>query len=120
MNWIEVLAQDELPEGARQVVKTAARDILLINHRGQIHAVDNRCPHMGASLARGEVTDEGTIICPRHHSSFDMHTGDVKDWAPWPPGVGRVLGTISRERALRVFPTKVEEGSIWVGLEEPT
>jgi nitrite reductase/ring-hydroxylating ferredoxin subunit len=120
MNWIKVLPQDELPEDARQVVKAADRDILLINHQDQIHAVDNRCPHMGASLVRGEVTDEGTIICPRHHSAFDLHTGDVKDWSPWPPGVGRVLGTISRERALRVFPTKVEEGSIWVGLEEPT
>jgi nitrite reductase/ring-hydroxylating ferredoxin subunit len=29
-----------------------------------------------------------------------------------------MLGAISRERALRVFPTKVEQGSIWVGLEE--
>jgi nitrite reductase/ring-hydroxylating ferredoxin subunit len=118
MNWIEVLAQDELPEGARQVVKAAAREILLINHQGQIHAVESRCPHMGASLARGEVTDEDTIICPRHHSVFGLQSGDVKDWAPWPPGVGRVLGAISPETTLPVFPTKVEKGSIWVGLEE--
>lgn len=118
MNWVKALPRDELPEGTRHLVKVNERNILLINHRGQIHAVDNRCPHMGASLARGEVTNEGIIICARHHSSFDLHTGAVKDWAPWPPGVGRVLGTISRERNLHVFPTKVEGGSIWVDLEE--
>jgi nitrite reductase/ring-hydroxylating ferredoxin subunit len=92
MNWVKVLPQDELPEGARKVVWVAEREILLVNHQGQIHAVGNRCPHMGAFLARGEVTREGAIICPRHRSAFDLRTGDVKDWSPWPPGVGRVLG----------------------------
>jgi len=119
MNWVKALASSELAEGARQVVKIADHDVLLINLKGQVYAVDNRCPHMGAPLVRGEVTDDGAIICRRHHSAFDLRTGDVKDWAPWPPAVGRVLGAISREKALPVFQTKVEDGSIWVGLEGP-
>jgi nitrite reductase/ring-hydroxylating ferredoxin subunit len=118
MDWIKVLAQDELPEGARQVVKVAGRDVLLVNHKGQIYAVDNRCPHMGAPLVQGKVTEDGALVCRRHHSAFDLRTGNVKDWAPWPPAVGRVLGAISREKALPVFPTKVEEGSIWVSPEK--
>jgi len=118
MDWIRVLTQDELPEGSRQVVNVTGRDVLLVNHKGQIYAVDNRCPHMGAPLVQGQVTKEGAIICRRHHSAFDLRTGNVKDWAPWPPAVGRVLGAISREKALPVFLTKVEEGSIWVSPEK--
>jgi nitrite reductase/ring-hydroxylating ferredoxin subunit len=37
---------------------------------------------------------------------------------PWPPVVGRALSAISQENALPVFPTKVEDGSIWVAVEE--
>lgn len=118
MNWINVLSQSELPEGERQVVRVAERDVLLVNHQGHIHAVDNVCPHLRASLVKGELTEDGAIICPRHHSAFDLRTGDVKEWSPWPPAVGRVLGAVSREKTLPVFPTKVEEGGIWVGLKE--
>lgn len=101
------------------MVKAGERAILLLHHGGQIYAVDNTCPHMGAALEGGGVTEDGAIVCPRHHSAFDLQTGDVRDWAPWPPGVGRVLGAISREKALPVFPIRIEEGSIWIGLEEP-
>jgi hypothetical protein len=38
----------------------------------------------------------------------------VKVWTPWPPVVGQVLGKISTEKAIAVFPVKVEANSIWV------
>jgi nitrite reductase/ring-hydroxylating ferredoxin subunit len=117
MNWVKVLPQDELPEGERRVVKIGERSILLIHHESQIYATESACPHMRLPLKRGNLTEDGAIVCPWHHSAFDLRTGDVKEWSPWPPGVGRMLGAISREKALPVFPTKVEEGSIWVGLE---
>ena len=117
MDWVNVLSQSELPEGERRVVRVTERDVMLVNHQGHIYAVDNVCPHLGASLAKGVVTEDGAIICPRHHSAFDLRTGDVKEWSPWPPAVGRMLGVVSREKALRVYPTRLEENSIWVGLE---
>jgi nitrite reductase/ring-hydroxylating ferredoxin subunit len=119
MKWTKALSHDELPEGERRVVEVDGRDILLLNHGGQIYAVDNTCPHMGAPLEAGKLTEYGAFVCPRHHSAFDLRTGDVKEWAPWPPAVGRMLGAIARERPLPVFPTRVEEGTIWVGLKEP-
>jgi len=118
MNWVKALPQDELPEGERRVVKIGERSILLIHHEGQVYAMESACPHMRLPLKGGKLMEDGAIVCPWHHSAFDLRTGDVKEWSPWPPGVGRMLGAISREKALPVFPTKVEEGSIWVGLEE--
>jgi nitrite reductase/ring-hydroxylating ferredoxin subunit len=116
MNWVKVLNQEELPKGARRVVKVDDQAVLLIHHQGQIYAVTNTCPHMGASLQDGKITDDGAIVCPRHHSAFDLHSGDVKAWAPWPPGVGRVLGAVSTQKALRVYQTRLAEDAIWVGV----
>ena len=115
MNWTKVLSRDELAEGQKRTVKVDGRTILLVQHKGELYAVDNSCPHMGASLVDGKISEEGTLICPRHHSEFDLRTGEVKKWAPWPPGVGRLLGAVSKEKPLAVYQIKVEEGAIWVG-----
>jgi len=118
MNWIRVLSREDLPPGTRRVSEVKDREILLINHRGEIYAVGNRCPHMQARLENGELTASGEIVCPRHHSVFDLETGSVEDWVPWPPVVGRALGAISQQNSLPVYPTKIEDGGIWVGIEE--
>ena len=117
MTWVRTLAQDELSEGERQVVKVAEHSILLIRHDGRIYAIASACPHMRLPLKGAKIKD-GTIVCPWHHSAFDLETGNVKAWSPWPPAVGRMLGALSREKALPVFPTKVEDGQIWVGIEK--
>lgn len=115
--WVDVLPSAELPEGARRVVRAAGREVLLLRQGDQVYAVAPRCPHMGAPLERGTVTAEGSLVCPWHRSAFNLRTGDVEAWTPWPPAVGRVLGTLRRERALPVFPVKEEAGRIWVRLE---
>jgi nitrite reductase/ring-hydroxylating ferredoxin subunit len=98
-------------------VKTANQSILLLNHGGEIYAVNNFCPHMRAPLLKGKITEDGAIICPWHRSAFDLKSGDVKDWSPWPPGIGKALGVMVRQKALQVFPTRVDEAGIWIGLE---
>ncbi len=115
--WVDLLASTELPEGGRRVVRAGGQEILLLRQGGQVYAVAARCPHMGAPLERGKVTPEGSLICPWHHSAFNLRTGDVETWTPWPPAVGRVLGALRRERALPVYPAKEEAGRIWVCLE---
>jgi len=62
------------------------------------------------------VTADGDIVCPFHHSVFSLETGAVKAWAPWPPGVGKLLGVVKPENPLHIFPTKVEYGGIWIGV----
>ncbi|AFZ00672.1 Rieske (2Fe-2S) protein [Calothrix sp. PCC 6303] len=114
MSWTKVLSQDELPLDARKVVKVEQRAILLLNHKNKIYAVDNICPHLKLPMNKGKVTDNEEIICPFHRSCFKLDTGNVVEWTPFPPGVGKVLGMISKEKQLPVFPTRIEEGSIWV------
>lgn len=118
MSWSKVLPVDSLQQGARQVVKVGKRNILLLYHDSKLIAVDNTCPHLKLPLKKGKITEDGAIVCPWHHSAFDLCTGDVKEWCPWPPVVGKALSLISPSKALPVFPVRVEEGSIWVDLEE--
>jgi len=116
MKWINVLSETELPEGERKVVKAEDRSILLIHEAGELYAIASACPHMRLPLKGGKIEGH-TITCPWHHSAFDLQTGDVKDWSPWPPAVGKMLGALRREHALPVFAIKVEDGAIWVGIE---
>ncbi len=118
MGWTKVLASDALAVGDRQVVTVGKQNILVVNHEGQFYAVDNKCPHMKLPMKKGKITADGAITCPFHRSVFDLRTGEVRNWTPWPPVVGNVLGKISSEKPLSVFPVRVEEGSIWVEVEE--
>jgi nitrite reductase/ring-hydroxylating ferredoxin subunit len=117
MNWTRVAAENELAEGVRQVVKVEGHSILVLRHGGEIFAIQAYCPHLGGHLKDGRLTGDGHIICPLHHSEFDLRTGEIIHWAPWPPGVGPVLGAIRQEHRPAIYPTKVEGGVIWVGTE---
>lgn len=118
MPWKAVASKEDLPPGGRYVSEVDGKEILLLDYEGEILAVGNRCPHMKTKMERGELTEDGAIVCPRHHSVFDLETGAVREWVPWPPVVGRALGAVSSEKPLPVYTTKVEDGNIWVELEE--
>ncbi len=118
MNWIKTLTEDRVPEGTKTIVSVAGRDVLLTRHKGEVYATDSLCPHMRLPLQLGRVDGEGAIHCPWHRSAFDLQTGDVKAWAPWPPVVGPLLGKVSREKVLPTYPVKVEDGAIWIGMKE--
>ena len=63
-----------------------------------MHAVDNRCPHMGFPLHRGTVSD-GILTCHWHHARFDLCTGGTFDqWAD----------------DLRRFPVEVDGDDVYV------
>jgi len=114
MSWVKVISQSALPEGSRRVVRAADRSILLIRNRGKLWAIQSSCPHMAWPLQFGKLNDDESITCALHHSAFDLNTGDVKDWSPWPPVVGPMLQNVSRRKALPLYKIKVENGSIWV------
>jgi nitrite reductase/ring-hydroxylating ferredoxin subunit len=117
MGWLRALEEKELPDGQRLVMDVGGRKLLIIHYNKSIYAMTNICPHLGLPLSLGRIFVEDGICalqCPWHHSSFDLANGNVTAWSPWPPGVGRVLGTLKREKTLAVYPVKVEDGGIWV------
>src|SRR5262245_52593950 len=78
---IHVATLDELQAKKVIVVRGADRPIAVFVDEGAVAAVDNRCPHMGFPLSRGNVRD-GILTCPWHHARFDLCSGCTFDlWA---------------------------------------
>jgi nitrite reductase/ring-hydroxylating ferredoxin subunit len=117
MAWTKILEANALPLGAREVIKVGNKNILVLNHENQLYAVENSCPHLKLPMKSGKIKD-GAIVCSFHRSAFDLSTGEVKTWCPWPPGVGKLLSMVSEAKTLPVFPLRVEDGSILIDLPE--
>ncbi|MCO5399545.1 Rieske (2Fe-2S) protein [Ralstonia soli] len=92
----------ELSPGQRKLVFIDGRSVALFNIEGALHAIDNSCPHNGASLAGGQLN--GTVLqCPAHGLRFDLATGCM------PAGAGLCLKT---------FPVHVIEEDIVLELPD--
>jgi 3-phenylpropionate/trans-cinnamate dioxygenase ferredoxin subunit len=68
----------EIPSFGKKVVSVSGREILLVNVRGSIFAVENECPHQGSPLGAAVVKDE-YISCPRHGYRFNLSDGRCAD-----------------------------------------
>jgi nitrite reductase (NADH) small subunit len=72
---IKLADVSDVPIGKSFVVKTPNGDeIALFNLNGNIYALENACPHMGAPLNEGEI-DDCIVTCPWHGWQFDVRTG---------------------------------------------
>lgn len=64
----------EVPNFGKKAVTVSGREILLINIKGSIFAIENECPHQGSPMS-GAVVREGYISCPRHGYRFSLTDG---------------------------------------------
>ena len=64
------------------IAKPGMHDVHLLvavfNQGGQFFAIDDVCPHMGASLAGGHV-ENGVVTCPWHAWRFRLNDGTWAD-----------------------------------------
>ena len=116
MAWKTAVSLAKLQETSRETVTIDGNKILFIWHEDKVHAVQAQCPHLHLPLAKGEINDKCELVCPFHKSAFDLMTGAVKCWSPWPPVVGALLGKISKAKDLRIYPTKIENDQVFVEL----
>ncbi len=69
-----VAKTSEVPNFGKKVVSVAGREILLVNIKGVVYAVENECPHQGSPMNAAVVKD-GYISCPRHGYRFNLSDG---------------------------------------------
>lgn len=107
-NWYKLFdslaaAQQFLKEGAVTTMQIGKKKICLARTSDGFYAVNDRCPHNGASLGNGYCTNEGSVVCPLHRYHFDLKTGRAKS------GLGDVVDT---------YPIEVRNDGVFIGFKE--
>jgi nitrite reductase/ring-hydroxylating ferredoxin subunit/uncharacterized membrane protein len=71
VKWNDVLDDGDLPEGKLVGASVGEVGILLVRQGKTIHAMDDRCAHLGCQLHKGKL-ENGTVVCPCHGSAFAL------------------------------------------------
>ncbi len=89
---------EELYEGDGRTFHVSGKLVAVFKDGGQLFAIDDVCPHMGASLSEGYVAG-GIVTCPWHAWRFRLADGA---WADNP------------RLKIGCYPVRVENGQVQV------
>lgn len=108
INWYKIF--NTIKEAERQIqlnkantINVAGRKICIAHTSEGFFAVDDKCPHNGASLGSGFCSEDNAIVCPVHRYRFDLKTGRAKS------GLGD---------AVRTYPVEIRDNGIYIGIEK--
>ena len=97
-NFVLVGRAEDIPEGKGKVVRAEGKQIALFQVNGMFYAINNVCPHQGASLAKGKLK-RYVVSCPLHDLQFDIRSGFQTDGG----GCG-----------VAAYEVRVENGEVYV------
>jgi len=70
---------DDIPSGTVIAVQAGRRTIAVFRIGDDFFAINNACPHKGASLCDGEIMlDEKIVRCPWHHWNWQLDDGKLQ------------------------------------------
>lgn len=95
-----VASVDEIPNMGLKQFTVDGQDLLLVNNKGKIYAIETECPHQGASMTTALVKDS-YVSCRRHSYRFELEDGSCK---------------AHPECTLKTWPVKIENGEVFVDL----
>jgi nitrite reductase (NADH) small subunit/3-phenylpropionate/trans-cinnamate dioxygenase ferredoxin subunit len=72
--FITVAKVGDVEEGRGAAFEFQGRMVAVFLKDGEYHAIDDMCPHAGASLAEGYVENH-EVSCPWHAWRFDIRDG---------------------------------------------
>ena len=76
MALTKVASLAELESGKGKQVVVNGRKLAVFRDGDKVYAIDDTCPHRGASLSEG-MCRGGQVMCPWHAARFDLTTGQV-------------------------------------------
>lgn len=89
----------KLPQaGGRALVEFDGYSIALFNVGGRFYALDDSCPHQGASLCGGRL-DARTVQCAAHGLRFDLESGYLVN---------------SRQLKIATYPVELIDGQAYI------
>ncbi len=103
-DFVTVAKVGAIPEGEGQSFQVGERLVAVFLKDGKYFAIDDLCPHMGASLGSGYLDEEGVVTCPWHAWRFCVRDGK---WADNP------------RLSVDAFDVRVADDKIQVRLKRP-
>jgi nitrite reductase/ring-hydroxylating ferredoxin subunit len=88
----------DIPEGGSKLVMVDDTPIALFKIKDEVHAWDNRCPHRGASLADGNIS-ESVIQCKYHLWEFDIKSA---------------CAVANSDLKVKAFEVVIEDGDVFI------
>ena len=98
-----VAANAQVSEGRVTTVLVNNKKICVAHTKEGYFAMQDKCPHNGASLGNGFCTAQGSIVCPVHRYSFDLKTGRA---------------TSGGGEAARTYPLEIRNDGVYIGFEK--
>lgn len=100
--WVRVVRCESVPLREGRAVTLAGREIAIFNLGDRFLATDNRCPHRGGPLCDGIVAGD-SVVCPLHAWKVRLDSGAVERPA-------------SNATWVTTYPTRVDDGIVWLAL----
>lgn len=113
MAQAEIGDNADIPIGKMKTYQVNGKTILVYHLKAGFYATQSLCTHTYGPLKLGKILDGCKIQCPLHHARFDIKTGEVIDWANFPPGI-QVLNVVRKQKALKTYKVNVKEGKLFV------
>ena len=107
LKWFRIFnsleeARQKVPDRHTQLLIIRGIRICLVNLGESFKAIQDSCPHRGASLTQGRVNYLNEIVCPLHDYQFSLLTG---------------IETNQRCGAAKTYPVKAETDGLFVGIK---
>src|SRR5215469_16750218 len=101
--WRPALPLERLRREGKAIVKVDGKQIAFFDTADGVRACNNRCPHEGYPLREGTLDGSCILTCNWHNWKFDLRTG----------------ANLYGGDGLRIYPTRLEAGDIWVDIADP-
>ncbi|MEM0140386.1 MAG: Rieske 2Fe-2S domain-containing protein [Ferroplasma sp.] len=104
--WKDVFNIGELKTGELKDYTVDGIPLLIANSDGKIYITALYCTHEATALSEGFI-EKCNVICPNHYAKFNLKDGSV---------VSGPEDDDTPIKALKTYPSKVENGMIMVDL----
>jgi len=106
-HWIRIFEsgaefENYIQQGTMMVFELRGEKICVTRTEAGVFAVQDKCPHNGASLSKGFCTEKNEIVCPLHRYSYDLKSGK---------------GTSGGAFALKTYPIEVRDDGVYIGIK---
>lgn len=103
----------DVPLGEMRVMQVEGTRVIIYHLGTGFYATQANCTHMFAPLGRGKIIDDCVVQCPLHRARFDIASGEVRQWANFPPGI-QLLDVVRGKKKLQTFAVDVRGKEVFV------